>query len=49
MFQLLHDGVVEEFVTLDDALTASRLLDTEWTILGPGGQVEFDWMDRLGP
>jgi hypothetical protein len=49
MFQLLHDGVVEEFATLDDALTASRLLEAEWTILNPNGQVEFDWIDRIGP
>lgn len=49
MFKLLHDGVTEEFPTLDDALTASRLLDTEWTILGPDGRIEFDWVDRVGP
>ena len=49
MFQLLHDGVVEEFLTLDDALTASRLLDTEWSIVGPDGRIEFDWIDRVGP
>ena len=49
MFQLLHDGIVEEFATLDDALTASRLLDTEWSIIGPDGRVEFDWVDRVGP
>ena len=49
MFRLLHDGVTEEFDTLDDALTASRLLDTEWTILNANGEVEFDWIDRVGP
>ena len=45
----MHDGVVEEFTTLDDALTASRLLETEWSILYPDGTVAFDWMDRVGP
>lgn len=49
MFQLLHDGVVEQFDTLDDALTASRLLESEWTVLAPDGSVAFDWMDRVGP
>lgn len=49
MFQLLHDGVTEEYATLDAALTASRLLDTEWTILAPDGTVAFDWIDRVGP
>ena len=49
MFQLLHDGIVEEFTTLDAALTASRLLETEWTVLAPDGSVAFDWMDRVGP
>lgn len=49
MYKLLFDGLVFPFDTLDSALTASKLLVVEWTILDPQGEVAFDWVDRVGP
>jgi len=49
MYRLLYNGVEVEFATLDEALDYSKLLRSEWTIIGPDGTVEFDWMDRVGP
>ena len=49
MYKLLFDGMVFPFVTLDEALTASKMLITEWTIQDANGEVVFDWTDRVGP
>jgi hypothetical protein len=49
MYRLLCNGSVLEFATLDEALTYSKHLRVEWTILDPSGEVAFDWMDRVGP
>jgi hypothetical protein len=49
MYRLLCNGTELEFKTLDEALTYSKNLRVEWTIIGPNGHVEFDWMDRVGP
>jgi hypothetical protein len=49
MYRLLCNGNELEFATLDEALTYSKHLSVEWTILDPDGEVAFDWMDRVGP
>ena len=49
MYRLLCNGTELEFETLDAALTYSKNLRVEWTILDPNGEVAFDWMDRVGP
>ena len=49
MYRLLFDGMVFHFATLEQALTASKNLIVEWTILDEQGEVAFDWMDRVGP
>jgi hypothetical protein len=49
MYRLLYGGLVYKYETLDQALEASKLLQVEWTILDPNGDVAFDWMDRVGP
>lgn len=49
MYKLLFDGLVFPFLTLDEALNASKMLVVEWTILDPNGEVAFDWTDRVGP
>ena len=49
MYRLLFDGMVFPFATLNDALSASKNLIVEWTILDEQGEVAFDWMDRVGP
>ena len=49
MYKLLFDGLVFPFATLDEALTASKHIIHEWTILDPQGDVAFDWTDRVGP
>lgn len=49
MYKLLFDGMVFPFATLDEALTASKMLVVEWTIQDEHGDVVFDWTDRVGP
>jgi hypothetical protein len=49
MYKLLFDGMVFPFATLDEALTASKMLVVEWTIQDSQGDVVFDWTDRVGP
>ena len=48
-YKLLFDGMVFPFASLDEALTASRMLVVEWTIQDEHGDVIFDWTDRVGP
>ena len=48
-YKLLFDGMAFPFATLDEALTASRMLVVEWTIQDEHGDVVFDWTDRVGP
>ena len=49
MYRLLCNGSELVFPSLDEALNYSKLLRVEWTIIGPEGEVAFDWMDRVGP
>lgn len=49
MYTLLYEGKTKLFDTLDKALTYTKHLAVDWTILDPDDKQVFDWTDRVGP